>query len=146
LGKRLVKTPKLYFTDTGLAAYLMGFSSADALWASREAGALWENYVLNQWVRWRDWHEPSLMLWYWRDQGGNEVDLLLERNRKLAAVECKIKELPEKKDLHGIQRLNTFYDRKEVSRAYVACPAEVSFDLEPGVTAVCGWQVWPLEF
>jgi predicted AAA+ superfamily ATPase len=144
LGKRLAKTPKLYFTDTGLAAYLMGFSSADALWASREAGALWENYVINQWLRWRDWHEPSLMIWYWRDQGGNEVDLLLERNRRLAAVECKIKELPTKRDLQGIKRLKKFYDIEEVARAYIACPSEVSFDLEPGVAAVCGWQVWPL--
>ena len=63
-----------------------------SLWASREAGALGETYVVNQWLRWRDWHEPSLGLWYWRDQGGNEVDLLLERDRKIAAVECKIKE------------------------------------------------------
>ena len=69
LGKRLAKSPKLFFTDTGLAAFLMGFSSADALWSSREAGHLWENHVINQWIRWRDWHEPSLGLWYWRDQG-----------------------------------------------------------------------------
>jgi len=146
LGKRLVKTPKLYFTDTGLAAYLMGFSSARALWASREAGALWETHVVNQWLRWRDWHEPSLGLWYWRDQGGNEVDLLLERDRKIAAVECKIKERPERKDLHGIERLRAFYGEKEVPRAYVACPTEISFDLEDGATAVSGWEVWPLGF
>jgi predicted AAA+ superfamily ATPase len=145
LGKRLVKTPKLYFTDTGLAAYLMGFSAADALWASREAGALWESYVISQWLRWRDWHDPSLMLWYWRDQGGNEVDLLIERDRKLAAVECKIKELPARRDLQGIERLKRFYSQEDVARAYVACPADVSFDIEPGVTAVSGWQVWPLE-
>ena len=145
LGKRLVKTPKLYFTDTGLAAYLMGFSAADALWASREAGALWESYVISQWLRWRDWHDPSLMLWYWRDQGGNEVDLLIERDRKLAAVECKIKELPARRDLQGIERLKRFYSQEDVARAYVACPADVSFDIEPGVTAVSGWRVWPLE-
>jgi len=54
LGKRIFKSPKLYFTDTGLAAYLMGFSSADAFWSSREAGALWKNHVINQWLRWRD--------------------------------------------------------------------------------------------
>lgn len=54
----------------------MAYASADGLWNSREAGALWENYVIAQWVRRRDWHEPSLMLWAWRDQTGNEVDLL----------------------------------------------------------------------
>jgi hypothetical protein len=145
LGKRLSKTPKLYFTDTGLAAYLMGFASADALWASREVGALWETHVVNQWLRWRDWHEPSLGLWYWRDQGGNEVDLLLERDRKIVAVECKTKEKPERKDLHGIERLRKFYGEEQVPKAYVACPTDVSFDLNHGTTAVSGWEVWPLR-
>jgi hypothetical protein len=144
LGKRLSKTPKLYFTDTGLAAYLMGFASADALWASREVGALWETHVVNQWLRWRDWHKPALGLWYWRDQGGNEVDLLLERDRKIVAVECKTKEKPERKDLHGIERLRKFYGEEQVPKAYVACPTDVSFDLDHGTTAVSGWEVWPL--
>ena len=144
LGKRLSKTPKLYFTDTGLAAYLMGFASADTLWASREVGALWESYVVGQWLRWRDWHEPSLMLWYWRDQGGNEVDLLLERDKKLVPVECKVKELPGKRDIQGIERLRKFYGKDHVPQAYVACPTDASFDLEPGITAVSGWEVWPL--
>jgi uncharacterized protein len=144
LGKRLFKTPKLYFTDTGLAAYLMGFGSAEALWSSREAGALWENHVVNQWLRWRDWHEPSLGLWYWRDQGGNEVDLLLEKDRKLIAVECKIKERPDRKDVQGIERLRKFYGEAEVPKAYAACPIDTSFDLQPNITAISGWQVWSL--
>jgi len=145
LGKRLSKTPKLYFTDTGLSSYLMGFASSEALWLSREAGALWENHVVNQWLRWRDWHEPSLGLWYWRDQAGNEVDLLLERNRRLIAVECKLKEKPDTKDLRGIERLRKFYGDAEVPGAYIACPDDVHFDLRPDVSVVSGWEVWPLE-
>jgi len=145
LGKRLSKTPRLYFTDTGLAAYLMGFASADALWSSREAGALWENYVVAQWVRWRDWHEPSLGLWCWRDQGGNEVDLLIEKDRKLSAVECKLTEKPAEGDLRGIKRLIKFYGEEVVSMAYIACPVQMAFDVKPGVIAMPGWEVWPLE-
>lgn len=145
LDKRIYKTPKLYFTDTGLAAYLMGFASVEALWTSREAGAIWENYVVGQWLRWRDWHTPSLMLWYWRDQGGNEVDLLLELDRKLIPVKCTLKELLGKKDLTGIERLRNFYGKDQVPQAYVACPTDAFFDLQRGITAVPGWQVWPLE-
>jgi hypothetical protein len=144
LGKRLSKTPKLYFTDTGLAAYLMGYASAEGLWGSREAGALWESYVIGQWVRRRDWHEPSLMLWYWREQAGNEVDLLIERDRRLIAVECKLREIPVPKDAHGIERLRKFYGLSQVPQGFVACPAEVSFDLAPGTSAVCGWETWPI--
>lgn len=74
------------------------------------------------------------------------MDLLLERDRKIAAVECKIKEKPERKDLHGIGRLRKFCGEEEVPKAYVACPTEISFDLEDGATAVSGWEVWPLGF
>jgi predicted AAA+ superfamily ATPase len=142
LGKRIVKTPKLYFTDTGLVAYLMGFTSPDALWTSTQAGPLWENHVVNQWLRFRDWHEPSLGLWYWRDQGGNEVDLVLERNQKLTAIECKLTEKPDEKDIKGIRRLKAFYGEKDVLRAYIACPVELPFDIGEGVTAMPGWEVW----
>jgi len=145
LGKRLSKSPKLYFTDTGLASYLMGFSAPEALWSSAQAGALWENHVVNQWIRWRDWREPSLGLWYWRDQAGNEVDLVLDRNQKLIAVECKLTERPDEKDVRGIRRLKAFYGDDQVIRAYVACLAEPSFDIVPGVTAVNGWETWPLD-
>jgi len=144
LGKRISKTPKLYFTDTALAAYLMGFGSADSLWNSPQAGALWENYVAGQWLRRRDWHEPSLGLWTWRDQGGNEVDLLLERDRRLFPVECKLEESPGAKDLKGIRRLKTFYGEEAVAHAYLACPIDMAFDVSPGVTAMPGWESWDL--
>ncbi len=144
LGKRLVKSPKLYFTDTGLTAFLMGFSSVDALWASGQAGALWENHVITQWLRWRDWHQPSLGLWYWRDQGGNEVDLLLEQNQKLIAIECKLTERPDQKALRGIKRLRKFYGEEQISQAYIACPIEQAFDIEPGTTAISGWTSWEI--
>ena len=144
LGKRIAKTPKLHFTDTGLAAYLMGFSSPDTLWSAIQAGALWKSYVVGQWLRWRDWHAPSLMLWYWRDQGGNEVDLLIERDGKLFPVECKLKERPGAKDLQGIVRLQGFYGKSQTPRAFIACPVEAAFDLQSEITVVPGWQTWPL--
>src|SRR3990172_1944250 len=133
LGKRIVKSPKLYFTDTGLVAYLAGFNSKEALWNSNNAGAFWENYVVNQWLRWRDWHEPSLGLWYWRDQSGNEVDLLLERNQKIIPVECKISEKPQKKTLHGIDRLIKFYGKDHIPDAYVACPVNATYDVDDNI-------------
>jgi len=145
LGKRLAKSPKLYFTDTGLAAYLMGYQSAKGLWESPQAGALWESYVVNQWVRWRDWHHPAATLWYWRDQAGNEVDLLIEVDQRLIAIECKRAERPPPEVGRGVARLRRFYGDAAVSHAFVACTTTEPYDLAPGVTAVPGWQVWPLE-
>lgn len=145
LGKRLVKSPKLYFTDTGLASYLMGYTSPAALWSSKEAGALWETHVINQWLRRRDWHDLSLGIWYWRDQAGNEVDLLLEKNQKLVAVECKLTEQPESKDIQGIKRLKNFYGAEQIVHSYLACPIENPFDLGNDITVVNGWKTWEIK-
>lgn len=144
LGKRLAKSPKLYFTDTGLASFLMGFQTAEALWNSRAAGAIWENHVVSQWQKWRDWHQPAASLWYWRDQGGNEVDLLIESDNRLTAIECKLAERPGGQDLRGLNRLRDFYGTEAIAHSYIACIAGQPFDPAPGVTAVSGWTLWVL--
>jgi hypothetical protein len=63
----------------------------------------------------------------------------------LFPVECKIKERPGKGDTQEIERLRKFYGKDHVPQAYVACPTEASFDIEPGIAAVSGWETWPLE-
>lgn len=143
LGKRLAKTPKLYFTDTGLAAFLMGFQSPAALRESPFAGALWENHVVVQWLRWRDWHHPAAALWYWRNQSGDEVDLLVETNARLYPIECKLAERPSGHAVRPIQKLRDLYG-ETVAQAFVACTTESRYDLGPGVTAVSGWRTWDL--
>lgn len=144
LGKRLVKSPKLYFSDTGLACFLMGFQSADSLWRSSYVGALWENHVLAQWIRWRDWLNTSASLWYWRDQQGNEVDLIIELDQKLIAIECKITEKPVLKDAYGIEKLRDFYGPAMMRNAYIACTTEQVFKISPHVEARNGMCIWDI--
>lgn len=144
LGKRLVKSPKLYFTDTGLVAFLLGFKSAESLWNSSSVGALWENYVISQWQKWRDWHNPSASLWYWRDQGGNEVNLLIESDNKLTAIECKLTERPGGHDLRGLSRLEDFYGSDYITHSFIACTTKQPFDLSRKVTAISGWTTWDI--
>ena len=73
------------------------------------------------------------------------MDLILQRDRRLVAVDCKLKEKTQEKDIQGIRKLKKFYGSDEVAKAYVAIPTDLSFDVEPGITAVSGWEVWPLE-
>ena len=142
LGKRLVKSPKLYFADTGLAAYLAGFQSVEALRDSPMIGAFWENHVIAQWVRYCDWRAPALQLWFWQDRNGREVDLLLETDQRLVPVECKWTERPGPGDTAGIRRLRALYGAA-VTDGYVASTTSEAFEVASGVTAVPGWRLWP---
>lgn len=141
LGKRITKSPKLYFTDTGLAAYLAGFSSAEALKESPRAGAFWENFVIGQWLRRKHWHSPWMNLWFWQDRTKNEVDLLIESNQMIFPIECKRKERPDKSDLKGIRKLKEMYG-ETVGPASIASLSRETYDIAEGVTVRPGWLPW----
>lgn len=88
-SKRLVKTPKLYFCDTGLACSLLEIRSASQLSTHYLRGGLFENLVVNELVK-RSYHrgiDPSLS--FWRDSSGNEVDLLSNNEGDQSAYEIK---------------------------------------------------------
>ena len=79
-SKRLVKTPKLYFYDTGLACSLLGIRSADELESHFLRGGLFENFLINEFVKnaFNQAREPELS--FWRDSQGREVDLIDEES------------------------------------------------------------------
>jgi uncharacterized protein len=88
-GKRLVKSPKLYFTDVGLASTLLGIQTAEQLVLHPLRGALFETLVVNEFLKARRNTGSREQLWFWRDNTGTEVDLVVERGAALAAVEIK---------------------------------------------------------
>lgn len=88
-GKRLVKTPKLYFHDTGLAAYLLGIADADHMAIHAARGALFENLVISEHMKQRFNQGLASNLYFWRNNTGEEVDLMLEVGAKLQPIEIK---------------------------------------------------------
>jgi predicted AAA+ superfamily ATPase len=88
-GKRLVKSPKLYFLDTGLAAALLGIKDSASLNIHAQRGALFETLVIGEFVKQRFNSGQPAELYFWRDNTGNEVDLLFEVRGRLQAVEIK---------------------------------------------------------
>jgi uncharacterized protein len=87
--KRLVKTPKLYFHDTGLAARLLGIERAEQLATHRMRGALFENWVVSELLKGRHNLARSDNLFFWRDNTGAEVDILADRAGVLLPIEVK---------------------------------------------------------
>lgn len=88
-GKRLVKMPKLYFHDVGLAGSLLGIQNVAQMAAHPLRGALFETMVVNEFLKARSNAAKRESLHFWRDNIGTEVDLVLERGTALAGIEIK---------------------------------------------------------
>ena len=88
-SKRIVKTPKLYFYDTGLLCYLLKLDNVEQIQLSDFKGALFENMMIAEYVK-RMHHCNQLNdIWFWRDVSGNEVDLIIQAGQTQEAVEFK---------------------------------------------------------
>ena len=88
-GKRLTKAPKLYMTDVGMAAALIGIQTAAQMDSHPLRGALFETMVVNEFLKGRANAGLRETLYYWRDNIGTEVDMVIERGNALAGVEIK---------------------------------------------------------
>lgn len=90
--KRLIKTPKAYFLDTGLASYLVGWDNARVLQNGAMAGAMFETFVITEILKsWANSNgvTPNMSFYFFRDKDGNEIDLLIQRNGILYPIEVK---------------------------------------------------------
>jgi predicted AAA+ superfamily ATPase len=96
-GKRMVKSPKVYFRDTGLLCFLLNLDET-ALAASPYLGALWETLVFAEMRKLNHVLSRQVNFWYYRDQRAREIDFILELGGKLIFLECKWRENPDVPD------------------------------------------------
>lgn len=89
-GKRLVKSPKLYFVDTGLVSYLTRTTTEDSVLSGPLAGALFENFVILELLKSYHFHGKQAPLYYWRSQDGTEIDVLIDQGSAITACEIKL--------------------------------------------------------
>ncbi|MEW6749441.1 MAG: ATP-binding protein [Candidatus Latescibacterota bacterium] len=101
-SKRLIKSPKLYFYDTGLVCYLLGIRSREQLLLHAARGAVFENYVVAEVNKQFVHHRQESPLFFWRDQTGHEIDLLIDTGSELLAVEVKSAETINPSMLDGL--------------------------------------------
>ncbi len=133
--KRLIKTPKLYWSDPALALHL-GNGGAEV----EPTGSHFENYVLCDLLAWRDLHVPRASVCYWRTASGYEVDFVLERARQLVGVEVKAGSHPSLNDARGLKAFLAEYPRQ--ARGGILLHAgEESFWLDDRILAMPWWRV-----
>lgn len=103
IGKRLIKSPKIMWNDTGLAMHLQGLNSwEDAIRLGRDAFFV-ENKIAIELKSYLSIYEPSARLFYWRSSGGAEIDFLIERGDRMIPVEVKWRSSVSPKDVTGMQ-------------------------------------------
>lgn len=106
LLKRTVKTPKLYFFDTGLVAYLTKYSSPDILANGALNGAILENYVVSEVLKTYQNDAKECLLWYYRDKEMHEIDMIIESDGMLHPLEVKRSVNPGSKLIGAFDILN----------------------------------------
>lgn len=89
-GKRIIKSPKVYFTDVGLLSYLIKEKDPEKLLTSPMAGPLFENFVVSEFVKLYAHQGQQSPIYYWRSHGGIEVDLLIDKGHTIQPIEIKL--------------------------------------------------------
>lgn len=135
VGKRLVKTPKVYFTDVGTLCYLVGLKDAEHAMSGPMSGAIFETAVVGEVMRRLSGRGERPQLYFWRTSTGVEVDLIVETAGKLIPIEIKMSATPDRsmarnivsfrKDLYG-----------ESEKGFVIHPGDVTLPLVPGAVAL----------
>lgn len=118
-GKRLIKSPKLYFTDTGLACYLLGIDTVEQLTNDSLYGNLFKNWVVMELMKSRYNQAVDPRLYFYRDVSGKEVDLLFQQGSRLIPIEIKSIKTFSSSSLEGLQYFHEQTPLKATGGAFV---------------------------
>ena len=121
LTNRVIKTPKLYFLDTGLVCYLTKWNTPETLESGAFSGAIFETYAISEILKsyWHNGESPAM--YFYRDKDKREVDIILEENGKLYPLEVKQKSNPNTDDIKKFAILSQL--KKEIAPGGVLCLA-----------------------
>lgn len=127
VGKRQIKSPKVYVRDSGLLHRLLALGNEKALLSHPKVGASWEGFVIEQVLR----SEPYDAAWYWATHQGAEIDLLLQRGDRLFGIECKRADAPKLSP-----SIRTAIQDLGIERVAVLYPGSRRYAMADGVEAV----------
>jgi predicted AAA+ superfamily ATPase len=126
--KRLVKSPKLYFRDTGTLCFLLGIDTKEAMVSSPFIGAIWETYVLGELRRAVAATGSAAQLFFFRDAHGTEVDFAIEHNARVRLIEAKWTEVPdERRMLANVAKVATWLGKRAATEHWLVCRTSHSY-------------------
>jgi predicted AAA+ superfamily ATPase len=130
IGKRLVRSPRVYLRDSGLLHHLLGIDSRASLETSPRRGASWEGFVIEQIIRREAIERPGGDCHFWRTATGVEVDLLIDRRQTLVPIEIKLTRRVAPDDLRGLRAVLTDL---ALPRGYLVCLVERAYEARAGI-------------
>ena len=135
IGKRLVKSPKVYFMDTGLLCYLVGLRDGQHAAAGPMGGAIFENLVAAELYKTLTHRGEEPGLYFWRTAAGSEVDVILDTQERLIPIEVKLSATPRPEMAGTIADFREIF-RDRVEQGYVVHPGNMILPLGGGTTAL----------
>lgn len=135
VGKRLVKTPKVYFTDVGTLCYLAGLKDPDHAAAGPMGGPIMETAVLAEILRTMAHRGTEPRVYFWRTMAGTEVDFVVDTGARLIPIEVKLSGTPRPTMGNAIRRFQSDIGIK-AGDGYVVHPGSVRLPLGPNVVAL----------
>jgi len=136
-NKRLVKMPKLYFYDTGLACSLLGIKKQEQLSLHFNYGSLFENFIINEFLKYALNKGEMAENYFWRDKSGNEIDLIVESGNLLVPIEIKSGKTFSNDFFKNLKYWNKLSGKKPADN-FVIYGGDKSFDLTDGM--VLSWK------
>ncbi|MCU0402084.1 MAG: ATP-binding protein [Algoriphagus sp.] len=118
-NKRIIKTPKLYFYDTGLLAHLLKIQHPEQLTTDPLKGAMFENMVISDYIKQMQHKSDLSDIWFWRDSSGNEVDLIIDQGLEKTIVEIKATKTILSNLLDGLGKYESISDEKIIRKILV---------------------------
>ena len=138
VGKRLTKTPKLYFNDVGLLCFLLGLNQGSVT-DSYLIGSIWETLMFAELRKYLSATAPEATIWFYRDQS-REVDFVIEKDGRLTLADAKWKELPGRRDFRQLLAVQPLLRTARLP-AMVLCRTEETFPVAKDMLAVNGIRI-----
>jgi predicted AAA+ superfamily ATPase len=139
ITKRIVKTPKVYFLDTGLAAYLTNWDSPDSLMTGAMNGQMLETWVFGEILKsfWHNGDEPAI--YFYRDTNQKEIDFVMEKNMTLYPIDVKKTTMPDRTDMKNFRTLDGL--KKKVGTGAVICLYPAAMPIGEEVISYPAWEI-----
>lgn len=138
VSKRVIKSPKIYFTDTGLLAYILKYPTPETLQHGPMAGAFFENYIVLECLKYKMNHDQRFDLFFFRDSNHNEADLVIDRGYEKIVCEAKFTKTPRREHVKTLAKI---LDVIGASQAYLITASASEMRVDSRVSLLPWWRI-----